>query len=156
MPILELSSVLEKFSEHPLLVFEAGDVVLAAGSRTGRLLVLSRGAVDVVKDDVYITRVSEPGAVFGDMAMLLRQPHSADVRAVRTSSFYVIDDAEAFVQTEPWAALYLAVVLAGRLDEVNRLLIEAAGQVPEARERRGLLGHTLDQIARALQRGVPS
>jgi CRP/FNR family transcriptional regulator, cyclic AMP receptor protein len=155
MPMVELHSVLERLSEHPLRVFEAGDVVLASGSETGRLLVLSRGAVDVVKNEVYITRVTEPGAVFGDMAALLGQPHSADVLAVQTSSFYVIEDAEAFLKAEPWAALYLAVVLAGRLDEVNRLLIDAGTRLAQAEHRRGFIGQTLDQIARALQKGVP-
>ncbi len=155
MPMVELRSVLERLSEYPLLVFEAGDVVLSTGGETGRLLVLSKGAVDVIKNEVYITRVTEPGAVFGDMAILLGQPHSADVLAVQTSSFYVIDDAEGFLKTEPWAALYLAVVLAGRLDAVNRLLVDAGTRLAQSQHRRGFIGQTLDQIARALQMGVP-
>ena len=90
MLIVEPAQVLEKLSGFPLRAFERGDVILSEGSDTHRLLFLNRGAVDVVKDEVQLTRVTEPGAVFGDMSVLLGQPHSADVlaasRAASTSS----------------------------------------------------------------------
>ena len=89
MPMVDLEAVFERLSAFPILVFEQGDVVLAEGSATGRLLFLIQGAVDVVKDQWQIAHVVEPGAVFGDMAALRGQPHSADVIAVQPSSFFV-------------------------------------------------------------------
>jgi CRP-like cAMP-binding protein len=151
MPILEQSGVLEKLSEFPILVFEEGDVVLAAGSMTGRLLFLRRGAVEVVRDDVCITRVAEPGAVFGELALLLGQPHSADVLAVVPSSFYVVDDAAAFLKTDPLVGLYVAMVLAGRLDAVNRHLLEARTRIAAASDEHGFFVEILDRIGRTLQ-----
>jgi CRP-like cAMP-binding protein len=50
-----------------------GETVLAAGTRSGRLLVLKTGAVEVMKDGMQIAEVSEPGAVFGELSMLLDQ-----------------------------------------------------------------------------------
>ena len=67
MLIVEPSQVLDKLSGFPLRAFERGDIVLSAGSDTHRLLFLNRGVVDVVKDEVQLSRVDEPGAVFGDM-----------------------------------------------------------------------------------------
>lgn len=154
MAILELHRVLDRLSAFPILVFEQGDIVIAGGSQTGRLLFLRRGAVEIVKDDTFITRVSEPGAVFGDMAVLLGQAHSADVLAVEPSSFYVVEDAEAFLKTEPLIALYVALVLASRLDAVNRHLIEAKGELDAGAER-SVFFEILDRIARALQFRAP-
>lgn len=151
MPILELSGVLEKLSEFPILVFEEGDAVLTAGSTTGRLLFLRRGTVEVVKDEVCITRITEPGAVFGEIALLLGQPHSADVLAVAPSSFYVVEDAAAFLKTDPLVGLYVAMVLAGRLDAVNRHLLEARSQIAAASEEHGFFVEMLDKISRTLQ-----
>lgn len=151
MAILEQSRVLEQLCEFPILVFEEGDVVLAAGSATGRLLFLRRGAVEVVKDEVCITRITEPGAVFGEIALLLGQPHSADVLAVAPSSFYVVEGAAAFLKTDPLVGLYVAMVLAGRLDAVNRHLLEARTRIAAASEEQSFFVEMLDRIGRTLQ-----
>ena len=151
MPIVELRPVLERLAGHPILTFEGGDVVLFEGSTTGRLLFLIRGVVDVVKDDSVIARVSETGAVFGDMAVLRGRPHSADVLAVESSSFYVVADAETFLKREPLVALYVAVVQSGRLDAVNRELIEARKPPAGAEPRPGRLAGLIDRIGGALR-----
>ena len=155
MLIVEPSQVLEKVSGFPLRAFERGDIVLSEGSDTHRLLFLNRGAVDVVKDEVQLTRVTEPGAVFGDMSVPLGQPHSADVLASEPSSFYIVDHAEGFLRKEPLVALYVATVLAARLDEVNRHLIEIWGRSTEPEQRRRFFAETVRKIAAALQLGVP-
>jgi hypothetical protein len=55
--------------------------VLTAGSRTGQVLILKKGAVAIVKEDIGVAKVAEPGTVFGEFSALLDRPHSADVRA---------------------------------------------------------------------------
>lgn len=155
MLITDPGEILDRLSGFPIRVFERGDVVLAAGSRTGRLLFLKHGAVDVVMDEIEITRVDQPGAVFGEIALLLGAPHTADVLAVQSSSFYVVEDGEEFLRTEPLATLYVATVLAGRLDGVNHLLIQARSRLAESEQRRGFLGDVLDGMRRALQRHTP-
>ena len=71
----------------PLVTFKAGETVLAAGSRTGRLLILKTGKVSIVKEGIEIAKVAEPGAVFGEISALLDQPHAADVCALEASQF---------------------------------------------------------------------
>jgi CRP-like cAMP-binding protein len=155
MQVMEPNEILEKLAHHRLRVFEEGDVVLSSGSRTGRLLFLKHGAVDVVVDDVEVARISEPGAVFGDVALLLGQPHKADVRAVQPSSFHVVEDAEGFLCAEPRVLLYVAKVLARRLDAVNRLLIEGRARATEAEPRGGFFYEMYTRLSRALQIRVP-
>src|SRR6188472_3114835 len=98
MQTMAPGEILVKLAGLPIRVFERGDVVLAQGSMTGRLLFLKQGVVDIVMEEVFLTRVTEPGAVFGDVALLLQQPHTADVLAVESSSFYVVEEAEAFLR----------------------------------------------------------
>ena len=73
----------------PLETYQAGQTVIAEGSRTGRLLILAKGKVAIVKEDTEIATVAEPGALFGELSALLDQPHTADVRALETSQFHV-------------------------------------------------------------------
>jgi hypothetical protein len=74
---------------------------------------------------------------------------------VQSSSFYFVEDAESFLRAEPVAALYIAMVLARRLNAVNHLLVEARRRVTETHHRRGILTDTLDRIGQALQIRVP-
>ena len=150
MAIVELKPVLERLAGFPILTFEAGDIVLSEGGRTGRLLFLIHGVVEVVKADWVVAPVSETGAVFGEMAVLQGRPHTANVLAVQPSSFYVVDDAEAFLESEPPMALYVAVVQSRRIDAANNALIEARSQIARFGQRRGLLVEMLDRIGGAL------
>ena len=73
----------------PVVKHQAREVVLTAGSKTGRLLFLRSGAVEVIKDGEKIANVSAPGAVFGEQAVLLDQPHTADVRTLEIGRAHV-------------------------------------------------------------------
>ena len=116
----------------PVVKHPAREVVLTAGSKTGELLFLRSGAVEVVKDGVQIASVSAPGSVFGEQAVLLDQPHTADVRTLEQSEFYVAD-APAMLAGDPTVALYVAAILARRLDAANRSLIEVKRQLQSRR-----------------------
>lgn len=152
-PIVDVAQVLESLSSLPVEVHKPGDLVLAAGRATGKLLILKEGAVEVVRGGVRIAEVSTPGAVFGELALLLGQPHSANVRALAPSTFHVAH-AGTFLRVNPVAALYVAVILAERLDQVNRHLVEARSQLDPA-ERGGVLDRMIDNIAQALRYAPP-
>src|SRR5438874_10626794 len=112
--------------------YEPGEMVIAAGQTTGKLLFLRQGSVEVVKEGRQVARISEPGAVFGEISALLDQPHTADVRALEVSQFYVAD-AATLLRVDPIALLYVATVLARRLDDANQALIELRRQVQAGR-----------------------
>jgi CRP/FNR family transcriptional regulator, cyclic AMP receptor protein len=118
----------ESLAALPIATYEPGEMLLSAGSKTGLLLILKKGAVAVVKDGIEIARVTEPGAIFGELSALLDQPHTADVHALEATQFYVAN-ADALLQQNPVALLYVAAVLAGRLDAANRTFIELKGQI---------------------------
>src|SRR5262249_2022590 len=112
----------------PLATYQAGETVLAAGSATGRFLILKEGAVTVVKEGVEIAKLTEPGEVLGELSALLDQPHTAEVRALEDSQFHVASHAAPVTQ-DPIVLVYVARVLARRVDSANRALIELKPQV---------------------------
>jgi hypothetical protein len=93
MPSLipDVAAFESRLASLPVEKHSAREAVLSAGSKTGKLLFLRSGAVEVIKDGVQIARVSALGAVFGEQAILLDQPHTADVRTLEQSEFYVAD-----------------------------------------------------------------
>jgi CRP/FNR family transcriptional regulator, cyclic AMP receptor protein len=132
----------------PVVKHPAGEVVLTAGSRTGRLLFLRSGAVEVIKDGVKIANVSASGAVFGDQAVLLDQPHSADVRTLEQSEFFV-SDARPMLAGDPNVVLYVAAILARRLDAANQSLIEVKRQL-KAGEPHSVISRTVEKVEEVL------
>src|SRR5919197_4178453 len=133
-----------KLATLPLETYQAGEAVLSAASTTGRLLILKKGAVAVVKEGVEIARVTEPGAVFGELSVLLDQPHTADVRALEVSQFHVADGAT-LLRIDPIGLLYVATVLARRLESANQALIELKRQV-QTGQPRGTIDKTVEKM----------
>ena len=133
-----------KLATLPLATYQAGETVLSAASTTGRLLILKEGAVEVVRGGVQIAKVTEPGAVFGELSVLLNQPHTADLRALETSQFHVAD-AATLLRIDLIGLLYVATVLAQRLDSANQALIELKRQV-QTGEPRAVIGKTAERM----------
>ena len=106
----------------------AGTEVLHEGGRTGHLFVLIEGRVEVVKGDTVVATISEPGAVHGEMSVLLDMPHTATVRAAQDSVIYEIDDAASFLRQQPAVALIIARMLAQRLSIATTYLADLKRQ----------------------------
>ena len=145
MPLIpNIAMFQRKLGGFPIATYQAGETVITAGSTTGRLLILRTGVVAVLMGGLEIAAVREPGAVFGELSVLLDQPHSADVRALEISQFYVAD-AATLLRVDPVALLYVATVLARRLDDANRALIELRRQL-EAGRPRSVIEKTAEEI----------
>ena len=132
----------------PLIIYQAGETVLANGSRTDRLLILRKGSVAVVKEGIEIARVTEPGAVFGEISALLDCAHTADVRAVTTSQFHVAHPA---ALQDPAALFYVAAILARRLDGANQALVELKSEIQD--KPRSVIDITIKKMERLLGAG---
>ena len=147
--IPDVAAFKRRLASLPVVKHPADEVVLAAGSKTGRLLFLRSGAVEVIKDGVQIANVSAPGSVFGDQAVLLDQPHTADVRTLEQSEFYIAD---ARAICDPTVALYVAAILARRLDAANRWLVAVKGQVHTGAPP-SVIGKAIEKVEELLSYG---
>jgi len=92
--------------------------ILRQGERCGLIYVLVKGAVTIIKNNQTICTVKEPGAVFGELSVLLGSYQNATVQTCEASEFHVIKGEEQFLsklETEPRLALHLSKMLARRL-----------------------------------------
>src|SRR6516162_6611746 len=131
MPLISNIVVLRRITALPLATYHAGETVLAAGTTTGRLLILRKGAVTIEKKGTVITKVTEPGAVFGELSALLNLPHTADVQTLEASEFRVARPE--LLEDDPVILLHVAAILAQRLNLANEALIDLKTEV--ARQR---------------------
>jgi CRP/FNR family transcriptional regulator, cyclic AMP receptor protein len=132
----------------PIAVYVPGETVLAAGSTTEQLFILRTGAVEVVRSGSQIATVSEPGAVFGELSVILDKPHTADVRAIERSEFHVAQ-ATSLLAENAAALLYVCAMLARRLDTANEVIVELR-QCLESDKRRGAFTRVLDKLEKHL------
>jgi CRP-like cAMP-binding protein len=142
-----LAALRARIAQLPLGHFAAGQTLLAAGTKTGRLLFLEEGRIAVVRDGVTITRVRERGAVFGEMSLLLDVPHTADVVALDATSCRVAEDAAALLLAHPELSAYVATVLAHRLDAATRYLVDVKAQLADAGNHLGMIDEVLGSLA---------
>ena len=123
-----------------------GTEVLREGGRTGHLYVLIQGRLEVIKGDSVVANVTEPGAVLGEMSVLLDTPHTATVRAAQDSAIYVIDDAAAFLRKQPAAAILIARMLAQRLNVANTYLADLKRQYAGHGTHLAMVGEVLQSM----------
>ncbi len=145
MPLIPNTAVLRAIASLPLVTYPAAETVLAAGTRTGRLLILRKGAVTIEKEGTEIAKVAEPGAVFGEISALLNLPHTADVRTLENSEFRVAG--ADLLEEDPVVLSYVAAILAQRLNLANQALIELKNQI----QPQTLIGETIGKAVKKME-----
>ena len=110
-----MSQVLGFCEGFPETEFYPGDVVLNAGESTRRLYILVEGEVEVLKGDFPVATLSEPGTMFGEMAILLDIVHTATIKASILSRVMVLQQGRDFLQSNSTIIYELAQALAKRL-----------------------------------------
>jgi CRP-like cAMP-binding protein len=124
----------------------AGTVVIHEGGTTGHLFVLIEGRLEVVKGDTVVAIITEPGAVLGEMSVLLDQPHTATVRAATASTIHEIGDAASFLHQQPAVALLIARLLAQRLNVATTYLADIMQQYAGHGDHLAMVGEILQSM----------
>jgi CRP/FNR family cyclic AMP-dependent transcriptional regulator len=140
-----MSAILDLVRNHPVQRFDAGQAVMEQGSWEGAILVLLEGEVEVMRDDTRVAKASQPGVVFGEMSVLLNVPHTATVRTLKSSSFAVIEQPREFLRNSAQASLFIAELLAHRLDALNKYLIDVKQQY-EGHDHIGMVDSVLETL----------
>jgi CRP-like cAMP-binding protein len=99
-----------------------GMTLIEQGGRTGQLYVLRHGELEVIRDGTHVTTIGTPGAVIGEMSVLLDVPQPATVRAVTEVDYFVIDEALEVLRSHPEWLLQIARLLAQRVNATTALL----------------------------------
>ena len=99
-----------------------GMTLIEQGGKTGQLYVLKEGQLEVLRDGKHVSTIKTPGAVVGEMSVLLDVPQSATVRAITEVEYFVIDKAIDILNSHPDWLLQIARLLAQRVNATTALL----------------------------------
>lgn len=130
----------------PERLFEAGETLLAEGGTDKHLYVLIDGEVEVLKGETHLNRQSEPGAIFGELAVLLDIPHTATVKAASACRTYVVEHAGNFLQSHPNLTYLLAVMLAKKLNSITTYLVDLKNQFEDQQDHLGMVDEVLETL----------
>jgi len=136
--------------------FAAGETILAQGDETPKLAILARGEVEVVRDGLQIATTARPGAIFGEISVILRSPHSATVRAVAPATLYLVENPDSFLWERAEINFELMRVLARRLVAVTDLLVEMRKKSDSQDDAVKLIGELLEKAIHQQQQDFPS
>lgn len=140
-----MATILELVANLPTRNFSPGEVIMAQDSPSGPLFVLVEGEVEILREDVRVAKTSLPGAVFGEMSVLLGCAHTATVRALQPCRFAVIEDPRRFMCESAEASFHVATLLANRLDALNKYLVDVKHQY-EGHDHLGMVDDVLETL----------
>lgn len=141
-----MASLLALTQTQPRRSLAPGEALLAEGGEGGELYVLESGRLSVERDGVVIAAIAEPGAMIGEMAVLLGTDHSATVRAETAASVRVIEDPIPFLERTPLVALEVATLACARLEATSALVVRLKQETHGKAGEQGILGRILSAI----------
>lgn len=109
-----------------------GDVLVLEGNPSGPLWVLVSGELAVIKGGTEVNTISRPGAVIGEVSLLLGHHHGATVQATRPATVRVAGDGRSFLDGDPAVLRLVAEGLARRLEFVSTYLADLKDQYGDA------------------------
>lgn len=151
-----LQAVLKHTEDLGTHRYDTGDILIPEGPSSGLLFILIDGAVEVLRGDVRVSLVDEPGAVFGEISALLGRPHSATVRAMTPVTVHRIEDAESFLQMRPEIVFHVARILARRLIDATTYLADIKNQYADRADHLGMVDEVLEALVNQQQSEAPT
>ncbi len=145
-PMLALSAHL------PEIAFAPGDTVVQEGGAAGGIWVLVSGALQVRKGGVLVNTITGPGALIGEVSVLLGVASSATVEATEPSVLRYAADGKALLASDPAITRLVAIGMAERLNFVTTYLADLKHQYGDA-PGLSMVSDVLSQLA---QRQAPA
>ena len=125
--------LLQLSSHLPEVDIDSGQEILREGERARGIWILVSGELRVRRGTTVVEWIDQPGAVVGEMAVLLDTAATASVEATEPSRLRYAEDGEAFL-TDPSVTHLVAVGLAERLNLVTTYLADLQDQYGDSPE----------------------
>ena len=109
-----------------ILEIEAGQRIIEQGEGGHGFYVLKSGSLEVYKDDVLLTALTQPGTIFGEMGDILGKSRTCTVRAKTSSTVIqvIASDMKDVVENNPELAVKIIRTLANRLESTTNKLAD--------------------------------
>jgi CRP-like cAMP-binding protein len=143
--------LLQLSSHLPEVDIDSDHEIVREGERTGAIWILVSGELRVRRGATVVDWIDEPGAVIGEMAVLLGTAATASVEASEPSRLRYAANGEEFL-ADPTVTRLVAVGLAERLNLVTTYLADLQNQYGDAPEMdmvREMLKRLMDRQIRA-------
>ena len=134
-------------SHLPEVEYAPGDEIITEGGDSTGVWVLITGSLRVMKNGRDVNTVTQPGAMIGEMSILLGVPDSATVKAAEHCVMRYAADGEALLTGDPRVIHSVAVGLAARLNFVTTYLADLKNQYGDA-PGLAMVPDVLQQLAR--------
>ena len=141
-----MQSVLSLCQGLPEKAFQQGDILMTEGGSDKLIYVLIEGGVDIYKRDILVSSQFEPGAIYGELAVLLNVPHTATVKAATNSRAYVVEEANEFLRSHPDMSFQLASLLARKLNSITSYLADLKLQFEDRDDHLGMVDEVLESL----------
>ena len=130
----------------PEVQLESGARLLNEGEKSNKLFILIDGELQILRGDIEIGTISEPGSVFGELSILLDAPHTASVRALSPSRVYLVEDVDTFLASTPEVMRHIGKLLALRLNSVTGYLADLKRQFADKSNHLGMVDEVLESL----------
>ena len=124
--------ILDVTADLPEVELAAGDVVVREGGTSSSLWILVSGQLRVMKGDVMVNTIDHPGAVIGEMSLLVGTRHSATVEATMPTRLRFAANGNALLEHDATIARLIATGLAERLAYMTTYLADLTKQYGDA------------------------
>lgn len=141
-----MKSVLSLCQGLPEKSFRQGDILMSEGGKDKLIYVLIEGGVDIYKGDILVSSQSDPGAIYGELAVLLNVPHTATVKAATDCRTYRVEEANEFLRSHPDLSFQLASLLARKLNSITSYLADLKRQFQDRDDHLGMVDEVLESL----------
>ncbi len=124
---------------------KAGEYLLTQGEETDSVYFMLEGSVKVMKNEFDVTVISDKGAVFGEMSILLKNSHSASVVCLEDSKFYHIEHPRKYLEEHPKLIWHIAEILGLRLFNLTQYLVDVKSQY-EGHDHLNMVDNVLETL----------
>jgi CRP/FNR family cyclic AMP-dependent transcriptional regulator len=147
-----MRDILDYCSDAPLKHVSGGTVLLAEGHTSGRIYILARGRLEVLRGGTRVTVIDEPGSLVGEMSVLLGVPHTATARTLGDAEVHVVENGKAFFNSHPDLAWHVARLLANRLNAATTYLVDLKRQFADQGDHLEMVGEVLETLMHQQER----
>lgn len=141
-----MQNILKLCSKLDIASFSPGEILLDEDKTTNLVYILIEGRLEVSKKTIPVAVITEPGAIVGEMSVLLDIPHTALVKAATEVKAYRINNGADYFKSNSELSWHIAKILAQRLNASTTYLADITKQYANSGNHLEMIGEVLESL----------